>query len=316
MQFLEASAEARRQQEEQRRSVRTRRLRHVTALLAATSLLAIFLLGVILMRGYLYSWKYVAYYKTFDKRYGVPRGIGDLKDSDVKHRPVSFEITRKGKWGPLLTIRAINGLGEPTTDHNVGTYLRFPSESGQQAETPTRECRWDFVYDEQHFHDQAGNEIDHVVYEVARDRLGKMVWGLIYSPTADIGQAPPCSRKGHFVGPDGYPQPQRHSETEYVEIHYDKSGFEATLKWTDRKGKAMPGPDNAYGRVREFDPRGLCVRETSVNEHGNPMVDAAGNATMESNMIPWATSSLPRPAMRGIASRASTPDGHPPRRVR
>ena len=26
-------------------------------------------------------------------------------------------------------------------------------------------------------------------------------------------------------------------------------------------------------------------------------------------MIPWATSSLPRPAMRGIASRASTPDG-------
>ena len=44
MQFLEASAEARRQQEEQRRRVQSRRLRRVIALLAATSLLAVFLL--------------------------------------------------------------------------------------------------------------------------------------------------------------------------------------------------------------------------------------------------------------------------------
>ena len=44
MQFLEASAEARRQQDEQRRRVQSRRLRRVIALLAATSLLAVFLL--------------------------------------------------------------------------------------------------------------------------------------------------------------------------------------------------------------------------------------------------------------------------------
>ena len=114
-----------------------------------------------------------------------------------------------------------------------------PQRVWPQTETPTRERRWDFVYDEQHFHDQAGNEIDHVVYEVARTAWEE-VW-LYYSPTADIGQAPPCSRKGRFVGPDGYPQPQRHSETEYVEIHYDKSGRSRLSNGLT--AKARPCPD-------------------------------------------------------------------------
>ncbi len=146
---------------------------------------------------------------------------------------MSFKFIRQGRKGPLLTIQAINGREELTTDHSVGTYMQYRGESGDPIDRPTRECQWEFVYDEEH--NQAGEKINHVVYEKALDRFGNLVWGLIYSPTEHVGPAPLRSAKGHFVGPDGYPQPQRHSEAEYVEIQYDKNGFEIALRWFDRQ---------------------------------------------------------------------------------
>jgi YD repeat-containing protein len=112
-----------------------------------------------------------------------------------------------------------------------------------------------------------------VVYEKAFNKFGQFVWGFVYSPTA-----PGEPARGHFVGPDGYPQPQRQSTAEYVEIEYTPEGFERIRRYFDRKGKRQPGPDNAFGVLQECDERGLATKQVSLNAEDKPMMDTYGNA--------------------------------------
>ena len=213
--------------------------------------------------------------RTLVKRYGIPQGVGKLSTAQVSHRASSFKFVTKGRYGPLLRVRAVNGSGALTPQHRVGTYLRYASED-TSAE---RECQWEFVLDPD----------NRVVYEIARDRFNRLVWGFVYSPMADVSQEakkPGKQRthaKAHFVGPDGYPQPQRRSSAEYVDITYDKDGYEAKLIYTDRWGNPMPGLDKAYGRVAKIQQTGTDgAKSISLDQNGLPMVDEAGNAILRS----------------------------------
>ena len=216
-------AEVRRQKAAFRRGLLRASL--VAAVIIAT------LLGAIIWYWDAYLREHVNYYKSYAKRDGIPQGVGKLSGGQVSHRAYSFEFVTKGRYGPLLRVRAVDSSGALTPLHRVGTYLRYASED-TAAE---RECQWEFVLDPD----------NRVVYEIARDRFNRLVWGLVYSPTADVSEAKSAKRrshaKAHFVGPDGYPQPQRRSSAEYVDITYDKDGYEAKLTYTDRWGNPMPG---------------------------------------------------------------------------
>jgi hypothetical protein len=201
------------------------------------------LLGGIVWYWDAYLREHVSHYKTYAKLYGIPKGVGKLSKGQVSHRAYSLEFVTKGRYGPLLRVRAVNGSGALMPQHRVGTYLRYASED-TSAE---RECQWEYVLDPD----------NRVVYEIARDRFNRLVWGFVYSPMEDVSpEAKPGKRrahaKAHFVGPDGYPQPQRRSSVEYVDITYDKDGYEEKLTYTDRWGNPMPGPDKAYGKRKNL----------------------------------------------------------------
>src|SRR5262249_20205382 len=49
--------------------------------------------------------------------------------------------------------------------------------------------------------------------------------------------------------------------------------------YADRQGRPQPGPDRAYGQEREYDARGLEIRETSLDQLRMKMNDTAGDAT-------------------------------------
>ena len=99
------------------------------------------------------------------------------------------------------------------------------------------------------------------------------MWAFVYSPTT-----PGVPVRGHFVGPGGYPQNQRKSTAEYVEIEYTAEGFEWIRRYCDRRGERRLGPDNAYGVLQECDARGLVVKNLSLDLNDRPMIDAAGNS--------------------------------------
>ena len=177
---------------------------------------------------YLFFREHTEYYREFAKKNGFPVGIGQISESEARKLPVSFLLCHKGvakhglrvRWKPAYRVVAVDGLLTLTPDHNVGPYLsggRF--DSGLQADGASEEglqnvCQWEFV-------STAAGEI---IYERGLDRDGCMVYGFVYSP-AGSGQVL-AGRLARFVGPDGFPQLQRRSAADYVNIYYDKNGWE------------------------------------------------------------------------------------------
>ncbi len=256
----EAEREAERQREAQLQA-RLRRERRRTLAWAGLALLLLVGIGF-----YAYGWwiPYQTYCRAFTKRWSTPRCVGPLPKMAVAHRAWTIRLSQQGRFGPLLSMEIIDANQQLTGQHSIGSYFNPEAESGQRE----KEASYEFVY----------NRKGKVVYEVARDRFGRMVWGFAYTPdVASVGNRPQ-TRKAMFLGSDGYPQPQSHSRAEFVEIYYDPQGFEIELRYADREGRPAPGPDNAYGRRIKYDSAGRLIRITSLNEHSEPINDAAGNA--------------------------------------
>ena len=137
-------------------------------------------------------WDRVTYFNNLAKRRGIPEGVGPLGPADVAAQAISLRFHRKGRFGPVVRMEAVDHRGELSSRHGVGTYLRPAAED--PAPLPRRECQWEFVYDNQ----------GRVVHEKALDRWDRLVWAFVYSPTASGVPV-----RGHFVGPGGFPQNQR-----------------------------------------------------------------------------------------------------------
>jgi len=221
-----------------------------------------------------YVWGWVAPYQTycrdFSKRWGTVHPVGPLSAAAVGHRQTTIRLTRNGWFGQVRTLEIIDANHRPASNASITTYLTDSDAAPDPRGSPSR---YEYVLD------RAGR----VVYEVAYDRFGRMAWGLVYAPRGKADQGRRRSAKATFIGPDGLPQPQGHGRAEYVLFRYDPLGFEAELRYMDRAGNPMPGPDDAYGQRRTFDEHGREVRRTSVDKDGEPTNDAAGNAGLEAD---------------------------------
>ena len=208
-----------------------------------------------------YMWEHKAYYNTYAKRYGLPRGVGRLSAAQVRRRAVSLQFISEGRNNSAHTMMAVNPTGECTSRHGFGTYLK--AADWKEQLNPMRECRWIF---------ERGSN-GQVVYEKAFNKEGRLVWGLVYSP-----DTAPDKARAHYVGPNGHPMPQKGATAEFVEFTYSPKGYETSIRYTDRKGESATGLDGAYGRRRKYDEHGLMIEDVSLGETGQPMIDEKGNA--------------------------------------
>jgi len=246
---------------------RLRRSKRHTLLLGSTACL---LACAILV--YLFGWvfNHTTYYKGFSKRYGTIHPIGSLTSAAIKHRSWSIQVVSTGWFGRVRVqaAKAVDSMGNLTSKHNIGTYF---TDSYSISSTKEKECQWELTYDRE----------DRVVYEVARDRFGRMVWGFVHSPNNAKDSKLPDSTTGMFVGSDGYPQPQSNSRAEYVTITYDRNGFERYNRYSDREGNPAPGPYGAYEWLYESDGLGRLTKAVSLGEDGKPMINNIGCAQLE-----------------------------------
>lgn len=244
---------------------------------------------------YAYGWiiPYHSYCRNYTKRWGMLHPVGPLSASAVAHRSWTLKLTRPGRFRDVQTAEVIDANGELTGQHPIGTLLGDSEPASTDRE---KESRYEFVYD----------ALGRVVYEVAWDRFGRMIWGFAYAPHTETpgdhpmpanatfldwlagwwtvwttGDPRPMSANATFLGPDGYPLPQGESRAEFIEITYDAKGFEFKHRFTDREGDPVPGEFDAYGRRMEYDPEGRLVRRTSLDKSGEPMNGAFGNAGQE-----------------------------------
>ena len=240
-------------------------LRRVAIFLGASSLI---LGALILWQRDSYVWIHESYYNTYAKRNGLPIGIGKLSKHQVQKRTSSLRFIKKGRFGQLLRMEAVNSQGKLTTKHSVGTYFKPNPEQF----SPKQECQWIFDLDPQ----------GRIVYEKAYDKQGNLVWGFVYSPPLEGGEEEEeKERKAHFVGPDGYPRPQINSAANFVRFNYSNKGDETCIRYSDRSGKPLPGPKKAYGKEQGFDEQGLVTKMTSLGLDGKAMNDEFGKATLK-----------------------------------
>jgi hypothetical protein len=261
--FLEASRQKRNEEVAEVKEQQEQRLRRAHRLIVALTLAVAVLVAGILIRRYLYVWDYKADYRSFTKAFGEPKGNDHLTSNQVHHRAVSFRITRKGRWGRATEVQAINSRDELTPLNGVGTYLT----SGDEGSAPLHECDWRFAYDSQ------GN----VASETAYNKLGKMVWGFVYSPSQETNAS---SRDGYYLGPDGYPKLEKGSSASFVHLEYSQDGYERRILYHDRLARPMPGLDKAFGREMTHDKQGRMTELKSLDPEGNAMNDDFGNSIM------------------------------------
>jgi hypothetical protein len=262
--WAEVEREANRKREAEYRA----KLRHTRQRASAVAVLAGLLLGVIGF--YYFGWvrPYYSYCRNFTKKWGAIYPVGPLPGSAVAHRSWTLRLTRRGWFGPVQTAEVIDANRRLTPNHTITNYLADPDAAPSGRE---KESRYEFIYDRE----------GRVVYEVAWNRFGQMTWGLVYSPHVEPAGSRAKSAIAIFLGPDGFPQPQGHSQAEFIEFDYDKRGLEVRRLYADRAGRRMPGKDDAYGQLSEYDKEGRLVRQTSLNEFGKPMNDNFGNAGQE-----------------------------------
>jgi hypothetical protein len=281
IEFLDNSQKEQRRREVEVRKEQTKKLRRARYLAVSFATLAIILAFGILLYSYLLVWDHVAYYADFNKLgkkpiwvtnktyvkgqswIGEPRGIGELSDKQVKSRPVSIKIIRKGLLGHVVRMETVNSRHETTHLHSIGTYLE-PKEKYKQ-----KEVAWEFNYD------SAGR----VSYEEAFDSRGKLLGGFIYLPSMP-GQD--NIRTGYYINPAGFPRAEDKYSQSAVEIEYKEvaGGFQEYRRYRNRSGIAARGPDKAFGQLRTYNDNGRLTLLTSLGPNDKPMDDEVGNASL------------------------------------
>jgi energy-coupling factor transporter ATP-binding protein EcfA2 len=259
MRFLDASEQSQRAEIAAEETKRQRQLRRARRWACGSGVVTLILMLGILGYCAAFRWNYDAYFNSYVKVFGVPRGIGPLSADQISHRNLSYKITTKGWYGLVARMEAVNAMGQFTTG---GMATGFESSSG---ETSKSEVRWDYVYD--------GD--GRVAYEVSLDRNGRRLRSVVYSP-AD--HKTPNSRNAYMIGKSGSMAPQVGSCAAFLKFEYSKDGYERRTHYLDQMGNPTAGKDGVSMLQRDFDRQGREIRLLSLWKDGQPMNDKVGNA--------------------------------------
>ena len=219
------------------------------------------------------------YYANFGKRYGVYKGIGLLSPEKVHHRTASLKFSSLG--GKVEKVEVVDGADHLTNPYRLpswraaGEYLTDERKSHIAGDDEwksyifgdaTKECQWEFIRDSE----------DNVVYEKARDKAGRLVYGLLYVPTGR-----PTEATAFYIDHNGFPQARSGSGAAYVKIVHSEQGYDREIRYFDIQGTPRLDENGGFGERREIDLKtGLLVSVTDLGPDGKePMLRKEGYAS-------------------------------------
>ena len=177
-------------------------------------------------------------------------GIGRLSREEVRNRIASLKFSsRHGKVEKVEVVNAADHLTSldllPSIGLGTGDYIS-DTRLLNVARNATKACQWEFIRDSK----------DHVVYEAARDKAGRLVHGLLYVPTG----RPTTEATAFYIDRNGFPQAQSGSGAAYVKIVSSEQGFDREIRYFDIKGHPQLSENGVFGERREIDARRPCPR--------------------------------------------------------
>ena len=221
-----------------------------------------------------------AFYAKIVKKYGWWIGVGKrLTLKEASHLNCYYKLSKKNHAGNWTYIEAFDGYGNPTTYHNIGTYLANQYDDDDKGlNSDWRDklktvCKWEIVAD------ASGKE---VIQEKALDVEGDVVY--IFSPVK-VGEN---DYTGSFTDSWGMPIFMRADSlgndagyANFVHITRDKRGFEVLYSYTDRFGFPQKNKDGAYMTRKNYSDEGYQIGEASLNIVGDRIHDDWGNCGWE-----------------------------------
>jgi eukaryotic-like serine/threonine-protein kinase len=187
----------------------------------------------------------VKYYANFVKRYGIPEGIGKLTPEEAQSRTVSYKFYFRGP--SVENVEVVNGYDQLTVFHSVAALLT-PTGNGTDDK---RECKYEYQRDED----------GHVVREIARDRMGEVVWSLLYT----------TKTTGQYTDSAGFARARSGSGAAHVVFTWSDEGFEREIRYMDRDGKPQPNALGVFGESRVHDANGLATQAMNIDADGMVM---------------------------------------------
>jgi hypothetical protein len=239
------------------KGTRQGRLRRRIAAAAA----ALLVLGAAAGYAELYVLPEVAYFKGEVLRNGLPEGIRPLTAAQASHVKEVIEIRRKGRLGPVIERRILNGSLQCPPEHSYQTFL---GDAYERDYTSRRECRWVFVRDSE------GN----ITREVAYDRMGREVYRFEYSGGGTTGSYISSGAADDVESLQTGLAMSMGSAATHVRLIRFRDGPSAGLvreeRYIDQQGRPKPDQEGSYGWRYSYRPDGLREKGTCLGEDGRP----------------------------------------------
>ena len=194
----------------------------------------------------------VEHYANFVKRWGVFEGVGrQLSDAEVRCRPNTLRFYRRE--GRVEKVQVVTGQGLLTGRHDIPQRTELSRQRlGGPAAT---ECQWQFVRDAE----------GKLAYEWARDQANRLVYGLHYSPSADLK-----SVTAHYENDAGFPIVMTSSGAASMSIVRSADGYDQEVRYFDQNGQRQADDNGSYGERRELNSQGLPAKITNFGFDGGP----------------------------------------------
>ena len=233
---------------------------------------ALFCLGVGLH--WLWQWEFyerprVEWAQTIEMVNGVARPQVRSTAAETSKRGLSFRLTRRGRFGAVTCLEAVNSRGRPALVREIfGSDLFSNWIEGSMGGARNRDrpetTRLDFVY--------SGNELFETT---GLDRNGRTNWRLLWDRVATLENERPVVR-ARFVGLRGFDFSSAQGGASHVEFVRDAAGRDLIVKFFTGSGKPAQNEEGVFGFRVDYDAAGRTVQLTNLDEEGQPMKNQQG----------------------------------------
>jgi hypothetical protein len=217
------------------------------------------------------------YYANIVMRWGIPEGLKELTDEQIRHRQATIQLVRRGRRGPVEELRIVDSRGgypylpslllslfslNPLSRDIEDTFATIPET--------LMTCRVTFE------RDAAG----HVINQKAYNRNDRLLYELHY----------PSHDTVHYKEGD-FPLSRRKSGVSHVQFSRFDSGPNAgliqELRFFDASGQPRPDSVECFGYRFVINDQGQPIAVTGLGANYQPAVNRWGLAKTEVAYDEW-----------------------------